>query len=58
MSSHKPSPPLSPEAQAEEQLDAQLLEGLSSAESELTPEDWCAIREEALAKIEARKRLR
>jgi hypothetical protein len=35
-----------------------LLEGLSSAESELTPEDWCVIRKEALAKVEARKLLR
>ncbi len=43
---------------AEEQLEAKLLEGLSSAESELTPEDWCAIRKEALAKVEARKLLR
>lgn len=41
--------------QAEEQLEAQLLEGLGSAESELTTEDWCAIRKEALARIEARK---
>lgn len=41
--------------QAEEQLEAQLLEGLGSAESELTPEDWCAIRKEALAKLEERK---
>lgn len=35
--------------QAEEQLEAQLLEGLNSAESELTTEDWCAIRKEAAA---------
>jgi len=41
--------------QAEEQLEAQLLEGLGSAESELTTENWCAIRKEAWARIEARK---
>lgn len=33
--------------QAEEQREAQLLEGLGSAASELTTEDWCAIRKEA-----------
>ncbi len=43
---------------AEEQLEAKLLEGLNSAESELTPADWRAIREEALAKVEARKQAR
>jgi len=43
---------------AEEQLEAKLLEGLSSADSGLTPEDWCAILKEALAKVEARKLLR
>jgi len=41
---------------AEEQLEAKLLEGLNSAESELTPADWRAIRKEALAKVEARKK--
>ena len=40
---------------AEDQLEARLLEGLNSAETELTPADWTAIRQEALAKIEARK---
>jgi antitoxin ParD1/3/4 len=40
---------------AEEQLEAKLLEGLNSAESELTAADWSALRKEALAKIEARK---
>ena len=40
---------------AEEQLEAKLLEGLNSTESELTAADWCALRKEALAKIEARK---
>ena len=43
---------------AEEQLEAKLLEGLSSADSELTPADWNAIRKEALAKAEARKQTR
>ena len=40
---------------AADQLEALLLEGLNSAESELTPADWSAIRKEALAKVEARK---
>ncbi len=44
--------------EANEQLEAKLLEGLSSAESELTPADWRAIRQEALARIEARKTAR
>jgi len=43
---------------AEEQLEAKLLEGLNSAVSELTPADWRAIRKEALAKVEARKKKR
>lgn len=43
---------------AEEKLEAKLLEGLSNAETELTPADWRAIRREALAKIEARKQPR
>ena len=43
---------------AEEQLEAKLLEGLNSAESELTAADWSALRKEALAKIEARKQTR
>ena len=43
---------------AEEQLEAKLLEGLSSAETELTPADWTTIRKEALAKVEARKQKR
>ena len=43
---------------AEEQFEAKLLEGLSSAESKLTPADWGAIRKEALAKVEARKQAR
>jgi len=43
---------------AEEQLEAKLLEGLNSAESELTSADWKAIRKEALTKVEARKKKR
>ena len=43
---------------AEEQLEANLLEGLSGSESELAPEDWRAIRKEALARLEARKKQR
>ena len=41
---------------AEEHLEAKLLEGLNSPESELTPADWRAIRTEALAKLDARKK--
>lgn len=36
-----------------EHLEAKLLDGLNSAESELTPSDWRAIRAEALAKVQA-----
>lgn len=43
---------------AEEQLEAKLLEGLNSPESELTAMDWSALRKEALAKLEERKRTR
>lgn len=43
---------------AEELLEAKLLEGLSGAETELTAADWSAIRKEALAKVEARKKTR
>jgi hypothetical protein len=43
---------------AEEQLVATLLEGLSSAETQLTPADRIAIRREALGKAEARKNAR
>ncbi|MEI6546548.1 MAG: hypothetical protein WCN85_05970 [Burkholderiales bacterium] len=43
---------------AEEQLEAKLLEGLNSAENELTAADWSAIRKEALARVEARKKPR
>jgi antitoxin ParD1/3/4 len=43
---------------AEEMLEAKLLEGLNSVETELTQEDWSAIRREALSKIEERKQTR
>lgn len=43
---------------AEEQLEAKLLEGLHSAENELTPADWRALRKEALGRLEARKKQR
>jgi len=43
---------------AEEQLEAKLLEGLGSADTDLTPADWSAIRREALAKVETRKNAR
>ena len=39
---------------AAEQLEAKLLEGLNSAESALTAADWSAIRNEALARVQAR----
>lgn len=39
---------------AEEQLEAKLLEGLNSAESELTKADWSAIREEDLTRVQGR----
>jgi len=43
---------------AEEQLEAKLLEGLNSPESELGTGDWKAIRNEALAILESRKKKR
>jgi antitoxin ParD1/3/4 len=43
---------------AQEVLEARLLEGLGGAESELTPDDWRAIRREALAKVEMRRKSR
>ena len=39
---------------AEEDLEAKLLEGLSSAETALNSADWTAIRKEALAKVGSR----
>ena len=41
---------------AEDRLEAMLLEGLNSTETELSPADWSDIRQEALAKVEARKK--
>jgi antitoxin ParD1/3/4 len=41
---------------AEEQLEAKLLEGLNSPESELTAADWKAIRSEALVRVRARSK--
>lgn len=41
---------------AEERLEGLLLEGLRSTETELSPADWKAIRKEALARVEARKK--
>lgn len=43
---------------AEEQFEAKLLEGLASPESELTPADWRALRSDALARLDARKKKR
>ncbi len=39
---------------AEDRLEALLLEGMHSEETELTADDWQAIRKEALAKVSAR----
>ncbi len=39
---------------AEDRLESLLLEGMSSDETVLTPEDWKAIRKEALSKVGAR----
>lgn len=41
---------------AEDRLEALLLEGLNSPETELQPQDWTDIRKQALAKLEARKK--
>ena len=43
---------------AEERLEALLLEGLQGDESAMTPNDWKAIRQEALAQVKARKTAR
>lgn len=40
---------------AEDRLEALLLEGLNSEETELTKDDWSAIRSEALSALKARK---
>lgn len=41
---------------AEVRLEAILLEGLNGAESVLTPADWSALRKEAMAQMEARRK--
>jgi antitoxin ParD1/3/4 len=41
---------------AEQELEGKLLEGIGSAETELTAADWRAIREEALARVQARRK--
>jgi len=43
---------------AEERLEALLLEGLASEESDLTRRDFAAIRKEALAQLARRKKKR
>ena len=43
---------------AEERLESLLLEGLQSAETELTPADWTAIRQEAIAQVKVRQKAR
>ena len=40
---------------AEERLETLLLEGLQSAETELTPADWSEIRQEAIGQMKARR---
>jgi antitoxin ParD1/3/4 len=42
---------------AEVQLEGKLLEGLNSAEHELKPAYWSALRKEALDRIEVRKKI-
>ena len=44
------------ERKAEERLEALLLEGLQGEESELTRDDWTAIRKEARTRIAANKK--
>lgn len=41
---------------AEQELESKLLEGMRGTESELTPADWRAIRQEALARLQARSK--
>lgn len=43
---------------AQDQLEARLLEGLNSPDSELTPAEWAAIRREALTRLKALQRAR
>lgn len=44
--------------EAEEQLEALLLQGLASDESEMTREDWKDIREQALSQVKTRRMTR
>jgi antitoxin ParD1/3/4 len=44
------------ERKAEEQPEAKLPEGLQGEVTAFTPDDWSAIRTEALAKVQARRR--
>ena len=44
------------ERKAEHELEAKLLEGMRSAETELTPADWRAVRQEAFARVKARSK--
>jgi antitoxin ParD1/3/4 len=43
---------------AEERLEALLLEGLQSTETELTQADWSEIRQQAIAQVKARRQTR
>ena len=43
---------------AEERLESLLLEGLDGDESELTRQDWAALRKEARARVTANKKRR
>ena len=43
---------------AEERLEALLLEGLQTAETELTPADWSEIRQQAIGQVKARRQAR
>jgi antitoxin ParD1/3/4 len=43
---------------AQEQLETTLLAGLKGEASELTPDEWQAIRKDAVAKLKARKTAR
>jgi len=42
--------------EARDALEAKLTEGIHSIEHELAPADWCDIRAEALAAVDARKK--
>ena len=41
---------------AREELEKKLLEGLTGEDVEMTPEDWSAIRAEAVQRLEKRKK--